>query len=220
MPTAARFQRARKPDEKAQRREAILEAAAQLFDEKGLDGVSLNAVARQVGIAKSNVYRYFDSREAIFLALLSEDQAAGVTLLEEALARLPADAGIAGAARVLAARFVSAPRLSALMTALSTVLEQNVSYEEVVLYKRNLMRLGLRVGNALRAVIPALPAHAVPAVLKYTHAGVAGLYPLAHPAPSAARALREPDLAPLRVDFGADLEAFFVAILTLLCAAK
>src|SRR5215471_16125057 len=182
MSSTPSFHRARKPDEKAQRRKAILEAAAELFDTEGLDGVSLNAVARKAGVAKSNVYRYFESREAIFLALLSHDFTECVEALEQALARLRSPADVSSVARVLAQSLVAAPRFCALETAVTTVLERNISDEQAVLHKRNVMRLAIRLGNAVRAALPSLPASAVGPMLRYVHASIAGLYPLAHPA--------------------------------------
>ena len=60
--TTATFQRARKPEEITIRREAILAAAASLFDEEGPEGAGLNAIAARARFTKSNVYRYFESR--------------------------------------------------------------------------------------------------------------------------------------------------------------
>src|SRR5215471_18620054 len=102
MSVSPSFQRARKPDERAHREKAILAAAAALFDAEGLEGVTLNAVARRAGIAKSNLYRYFESREAILLALLTEDQAANVASVEEGLARLTGSIDARAVARVFA----------------------------------------------------------------------------------------------------------------------
>lgn len=217
MTSPASFHRARKPDEKAHRRKAILDAAAELFDAEGLDGVSLNAVAREAGIAKSNLYRYFESREAIFLALLDEDMTECVAALEERLARLAGEVNAHEVARVLAQTLVAAPRFCALETAVTTVLEQNISEELATLHKRSVLRAGYRLGNALRAALPSLPAPAVGPLLRYMHASIAGLYPVAHPAPAAARALRDPQLAALRSDFAEDLEAMLAAVLTFLC---
>ena len=86
--TAGSFQRARQPAQKQQRREALLHAAATLLDEHGLEGVSLSAIARQAGLAKSNVYRYFDSREQILLELFAADEAVWVGQLELVLVPL------------------------------------------------------------------------------------------------------------------------------------
>ncbi|HEX2171460.1 MAG TPA: helix-turn-helix domain-containing protein, partial [Dehalococcoidia bacterium] len=63
------FLRARRPEQKQQRREAILEVARQLAVESGVDNVSLGNVAAAVGLTKSNVVRYFGTREEIYLEL-------------------------------------------------------------------------------------------------------------------------------------------------------
>ena len=64
------FQRARRPEQKAQRRAAILEAARALAAERGVAEVTLTEVASSVGLAKSNVLRYFETREDVYLHLL------------------------------------------------------------------------------------------------------------------------------------------------------
>jgi AcrR family transcriptional regulator len=220
MSSQPSFQRARKPDEKAHREQAILEAAAALFDAEGLNGVTLNAVARRAGIAKSNLYRYFESREAILLALLSEDQAACVASIEDGLARCTGKIDARAVARVFAKTAAAAPRFCVLQTALSTVLEHNVSEEGIARYKRGVLRGGLRLGNAVRAALPTLPASATGPFLRYLHAALAGLYPLAHPSPAAAKVLRDPQLAVLRCDFAQDMEVMLAAVLASLCPSS
>ena len=64
------YQRARRPEQKEERREAILAAARALASERSVRAVSLGDIAREVGLAKSNVLRYFESREEVFLTLL------------------------------------------------------------------------------------------------------------------------------------------------------
>jgi AcrR family transcriptional regulator len=216
MSTSA-FQRARKPDEKAHRQKAILEAAASLFETKGLDAVSLNAVADRAGVVKSNVYRYFESREAIFMSLLLEDLVSWVTAVEETFSQLPPRSDIKTVARALAGTMVAARRLCTLMAALSSVLEQNVSEEGVIGFKRAVLRVAVRFGNVMRSALPSMPASAVGPLLRFTHAIVAGLYPIAHPAPAVARAISQPDLVVFRSDFQKDLERMLGAVLTSLC---
>ena len=217
MSSAPSFQRARKPDERAHRRKEILEAAAALFEKEGLAGVSLNAVARRAGIAKSNLYRYFESREAMFLALLGDNLIACVAALEEALARV-APGDVQGVARAMAEILVAAPRFCELTAAVSGILEQNVSEEGVIAYKRGVLKVGVRLGNALRAALPSLSPKAVVPIFRYVHALIAGLYPLAHPAPALERAMqRAPELGIFRTDFGRDFEVLLAAVLESLC---
>ena len=62
------FQRRRlRPHE---RRVLIVEAAGRLFGEHGYDGTRLDAVAAAAGVTKPVLYRHFDSKTALYLALL------------------------------------------------------------------------------------------------------------------------------------------------------
>jgi AcrR family transcriptional regulator len=51
-------------------RQAILDAALELFAEKGYFGTSLRDVAGAVGVRESALYNYFKSKEALFDALM------------------------------------------------------------------------------------------------------------------------------------------------------
>ena len=51
-------------------RQAILDAALELFAEKGYFGTSLRDVAAAVGVRESALYNYFESKDALFEALI------------------------------------------------------------------------------------------------------------------------------------------------------
>ena len=51
-------------------RAAILEAARRHLADDGAEGLSFRAVARDLGMPSSGVYRYFDSRDALLTALI------------------------------------------------------------------------------------------------------------------------------------------------------
>ncbi len=53
-------------------REAILEAALDLFAERGYFGTSTRELARVVGVRESALYHHFESKDAIFHALIDE----------------------------------------------------------------------------------------------------------------------------------------------------
>ncbi len=68
------FVRARQPEQKEERRRNLIATARAMLDERmRLDELSLNELARRAGMTKSNVYRYFESREAVLLALLEDE---------------------------------------------------------------------------------------------------------------------------------------------------
>src|SRR5215470_11804341 len=85
---ATTFQRARSDEQRAQRSQAILETAAAMLEAMPVADLSLNELSRRVGLAKSNVLRYFESREAVLLELLT-------TSLLEWLESLAADLPLA-----------------------------------------------------------------------------------------------------------------------------
>jgi AcrR family transcriptional regulator len=54
------------------RRSLVLDAARAVFFEQGLEGASLREIARRAGYTAGALYSYFDSKEAIYGALLGE----------------------------------------------------------------------------------------------------------------------------------------------------
>ena len=148
--TSQTFQRARNEEQREIRRRAILETAAAMLDEMPVADVSLNELSRRVGLAKSNVLRYFESREAVLLELLDRalrewlaevtgEVAAGVDPDRPAPERTEAFAAVV--ARSLARRTV----LCDLIGAQAGVLEHNVSTDVVVRFKRS--ALGGQIGR-------------------------------------------------------------------------
>lgn len=51
---------------------AIMDAAVQQFSEHGFDGVSMRQIAENAGVSKANIYHHFKSKEALYLAIISE----------------------------------------------------------------------------------------------------------------------------------------------------
>src|SRR6266567_60446 len=64
------FQRARSEEQREIRRRTILDTTAEMLESMPAAEVSLNELSRRACLAKSNVLRYFESREAILLELL------------------------------------------------------------------------------------------------------------------------------------------------------
>jgi AcrR family transcriptional regulator len=57
-----------------QTRQALLDAALELFAEKGYFGTSLRDIARHVGVRESALYNYFPSKESLFEAVVLADR--------------------------------------------------------------------------------------------------------------------------------------------------
>ena len=65
-------QRARSAEQKALRRQAVLEAAETYFQEVGYEAFSMTQLGKRSGVAKGTLYLYFDTREALFLTLYEQ----------------------------------------------------------------------------------------------------------------------------------------------------
>ncbi len=76
----------RRAREKARRQQEILEAAREVFFEKGIHRATMDDVAAQAEISKGTVYLYFQSKESILAHLLLEGLSILLSQLEAAYA--------------------------------------------------------------------------------------------------------------------------------------
>jgi AcrR family transcriptional regulator len=156
--TAEAYQRARRPEQKLERRDAILAAARELALRDGVRAVSLADIAARVGIHKSALLRYFETREQIFLELTAQAWRDWVAGLHAALdAASPAAPGAAAlVADVFARSFGSRPLLCDLIAHTPLNLERNVSPEAVRSYKLTSLGAVDEAAALVRRVLPAL----------------------------------------------------------------
>ena len=101
------FQRARSAAAKQLRESAILEAARALGAARGIRQITLTDIGEAIGMHKSALLRYFETREEIFLRLTADGWREWSTALRAGLEELaaPAPAAVAGVfASTLAAR--------------------------------------------------------------------------------------------------------------------
>lgn len=204
------FQRARQPEQKAQRRAQILAAARELLADQGMDQLSLSELARRVGLAKSNVYRYFESREAVLLEVLDRDWERWIEELQSQVAALDVTAPGTERARLLV-RYVarsaaSRPRLCALLSALSSVLERNLAEDTVRAFKLDALERSVRVVTAVQRALPELDFDQCVDLLNATHALITGHWLACQPSDVVAKVLDDPRLVLFKRDFATDLE--------------
>lgn len=65
--------------------EAILEGAAHILEQRGLDGYTTNAIAERAGVSIGSLYQYFPTKDAVTVALIERERA---DLVQEASAVL------------------------------------------------------------------------------------------------------------------------------------
>ena len=215
------FQRARSEEQREARRRAILDAAAAMLDEMPVSDVSLNELSRRVGLAKSNVLRYFDSREGVLLELLDaflQDWMAEVSAALSDGADEPRSVALRAErlAEILARTLADRQVLCDLVGAQGAVLEHNVSVEVVVRHKRVALARLATAADLLRRHLPELGDEAE-RLLFHVLVLAGALAPYSSPPADVLAAYeREPALAVLHLDLQDSLRS---AIRTLLLGA-
>jgi AcrR family transcriptional regulator len=179
--TASGFQRARSAQAKQQREEAILEAARKLGAERGIREITLTDIAAAVGMHKSALLRYFETREQIFLKITSEGwrewSADLCHRLRETGAATPESVG-----QALAATLASRPLFCDLLAQAPLNLERNVSVESVRAFKLVTLEEVKRIGGELRRLLGLDETQAVDVIATATSLAGA-LWQMATPGP-------------------------------------
>ncbi|GLY06599.1 TetR family transcriptional regulator [Actinoplanes sp. NBRC 101535] len=205
----ASFQRARRPEQKNQRREDILAVAATLARETGVARVSLGDIAVAVGLAKSNILRYFGTREEIYLELTMRE---GADWAAAAGAALRQARGYSGVAAALADAYADRPLYCDLTTHAETMLEHNVSMAALKTYKTWAIETYFTVGQLIITACPQLSGTEGASLVMASSAFVAKLFPVTRP-PEALRRLydREPEIARVFPPFRPTLQRMIAA---------
>ncbi|MDH4280039.1 MAG: TetR/AcrR family transcriptional regulator [Acidimicrobiia bacterium] len=92
----------------AERRARYLETALALFIEHGYNGVSMDTIVSAAGGSKATIYRYFDSKETLFSAIVDDLQTRMAAIPQpEDMAELPLADGLRQLGRATATAALS-----------------------------------------------------------------------------------------------------------------
>ena len=214
------FQRARSEEQREIRRQAILDTAAAMLEIMPVSEVTLNELSRRAGLAKSNVLRYFESREAILLELLDRATRLWLSELPAQLAAGVAPDGSPGEradqlAVVLARSVAPRRELCDLLSAQASVLEHNVSAEVVARYKRAMSDNHAALTELALGYLPELGGDGAWKACAMAIVFIGALWSYTqYPASVVAAYEADPSLAVLRLDFTAALEDALATLFT------
>ena len=128
------YQRARSPEQKAERMEAIMDATEALFAELSYHEINMGLIAKELGWARSNLYKYASTQEEVFLALHSRANRAYIEDLVNALeGRDLTNAQFAATWAEVTARHPEFLRYQEILIA---IIEANTSLERLVEFKQ------------------------------------------------------------------------------------
>ncbi len=220
------FQRARSEEQREARRQSILDVAAEMLTQMPVADLTLNELSRRVGLAKSNVLRYFESREAVLLELLDSawqdwlgdvSIELGVTVQPDA----PVTDRVDQVAQACAVALSARPVLCDLISAQAAVLERNISPEVAAEYKRATMTSIAALSQLVLRRLPELGQRDAGRFAGAVVLVTAALWPNTQPSAAMLAAYEaDPALAALRLDFAATLREVLEVLLSGLLARQ
>jgi AcrR family transcriptional regulator len=228
VPEPASFQRARRPEQREVRRQAILDAAQELLGQLPAQDISLREIARRLGGSKSGIVRYYETREALFLELLHRARQEWLDELEPQLplplsSKADADELVTRIATTWAGSLAQRPVLCELWSMLAAVLERNVSPAVIREFKLGNREQLLRLARMIAQRLPGLDDTAALELVNTSVVVIVGLWPFANPTPAVLEAIDDPRLASSHVDFAdtfsRNLRVLIIGLLQL-CADK
>ncbi|HVN54690.1 MAG TPA: TetR family transcriptional regulator [Anaerolineaceae bacterium] len=215
-------QRAIRHDQKLERRQAILAAGRELFDQASYSEISMESVSKRANLAKGTLYLYFKTKEELFLALLEQELESWFDEMDAWLAGAR-ETGLPPTLREFASilsQSLAQRSLAVRLIAISeTILESNIDYPTALRYKLLLHSRMAVTGAALESLLPFLSPGAGVRLILWVYMLIIGVQSVAEPAPIVRRTLEEPGLRPLRVDFQTEIESILSALIAGLSSA-
>ena len=152
------WQRATTDEQKESRKNDIFEATLSLFKEQGYENVSFNKIAKEANFTKSNMYRYFKSKEDIFLSIFGELFKAWQANYMSELRKLNKNESYEIFAQTWVESYLKYPNFLDLVPLLFLSLERNSSYDQLIefkaLSKKLLYQVSLEVGRIYPSLDP------------------------------------------------------------------
>lgn len=170
------WERARSEEQIEHRIKEITDATARLYESNRFEDISFSMIAKEANFTRSNLYRYFKTKEEIFLALLSHDM---VAWREDVLASFTnTDISVSAFAEQWVDLILKHQRLIEIYTILYTMLEPKVSLEALTAFKKNTLVTFSVIIEQLKKIFPTLtPDTAVEFLFAFISLGI-GMYPM------------------------------------------
>lgn len=173
------WQRARTEQQKEERVGEIVAATARLYERYTFEEITYLCIAAEANFTRSNLYKYFSTKEEIFLELLGQDFVHFRKSLARAL-RAGKVSSVSQCATVWARTLIKHERLLKLFSILYTSLERNASLESLTKFKKTAKEELTALAGLLSDIFPNLPPEKTVQFL-HLHAALAiGLYPMGH----------------------------------------
>lgn len=208
------MKRAIRNEQKEERRQQIIEAAWQLFQERPYEAVNIVDITQRTGIAKGTLFLYFSTKEALFLAVQQQQFIIWFNTIDAQLTTLTPPTSIEQVVSLITQTLNTQPGLTRLFAILHVILERNITQEAANEFKQFLLSRINQTGKLLENCLSFLLEGEGAQTLLYMYALVIGVQHLADPAPVVRQVLdNKPELAVFDVQFAPVFAAASAALL-------
>ena len=214
MPT---YRRAINEEQRAERRQTLLDIAWTLFREKDFEQINVLDITKQAGVSKGTFYLYFKSKEELYLDVTREQFLIWFVRLEKDLSGLAGSNDASQIARIVCQSLKDQPGLVRLLGILHVILERNLNKETAREFKYFLLEKIQSIGLQLEACLPTLHPGQGAQLAMSVYTIILGLEQMANPTPVIKQIIQEDaGLAPFDINFEAYccqmLQTYFLGI--------
>lgn len=195
-------QRAYSQDQKLQRRDDILNAAATLFEQRRYEQITMDDIAKIAGVSKGTLYVYFRTKESIFLEQARQKIDLFFGHLLEDLQSHQSPIGVDGIVNALARAYKNSEGMTKLLSVLHQVLEYKAGFDCALAFRQALLPLLKRAGEECERHLWFIAKGNGQRLLLSIHAMSLGIQQLAEPSPDMKRVEEQPGMELYRFDFG------------------
>ena len=200
------MKRARQPEQKEQRREAILAAGWTLFKEIGYTAISMTRVAKTAGLAKGTLYLYFKTKEELFLAILTDWFPTFFDALNRLVQEMPPGLSVEQAATRFASFLTENLTELHLMSLGPGILEHNTGDDAIRRFKETTLFHVAQTGQIMEDTFPFVATGSGPQLVLDIYVMIVGAMQVTMmPEHVAALVSQEPHLKPFDIEIEAYL---------------
>ena len=192
-------------EDKAERRQEILDAIEALYLDHPDRMPSVAEVAETAGLAKGTVYLYFPAKEEMLLALHERHVEQFFVALGKKL-REPRELDFDDIFAITRDHMIRVPGYLALTSRCFGMMDREIPLEKAIAFKARVAQILMAAGSGLERHFPALGAGGGILILMHSYALIVGLWQLLHPNERFGKALDKPELAILKLDYEREVE--------------
>ena len=193
------------------RQQEIIRACEELYETLDYEEINIKEIAKSTSICRSNIYNYYETKEEIFLDILSKEYCRWMEDMDR-LMEADAQHSRESYCRIVTDTVENRPRLLRLLSVHHTTIEKNCSLAKITAFKRSLEPFQKGMRRRLAEYFPGAPEEKKERFLLILLSLAQGIYSMTNLSPRQLEAMRQLHPEYRQPDFAS---CFYEALYTL-----